>query len=134
MGTAELIRLALTTKLKPFSYISTIGVGAQVQPSAFTEDADIRVISPTRRIDDCYANGYSNSKWAGEVLLAEAHELSGLPVAVFRCDMILTDTRYQGQLNVPDMFTRLMLSLVATGIAPGSFYELAGDGNRQRSH
>ena len=32
------------------------------------------------------------------------------------------------------MFTRLMLSLVATGIAPGSFYELDADGNRQRAH
>jgi fatty acid CoA ligase FadD9 len=27
-----------------------------------------------------------------------------------------------------------MLSLVATGIAPGSFYELAADGNRQCAH
>jgi fatty acid CoA ligase FadD9 len=27
-----------------------------------------------------------------------------------------------------------MLSLVATGIAPGSFYELDADGNRQRAH
>jgi fatty acid CoA ligase FadD9 len=35
---------------------------------------------------------------------------------------------------VPDMFTRMMLSLVATGIAPGSFYELDAEGNRQRSH
>jgi len=32
------------------------------------------------------------------------------------------------------MFTRLMLSLVATGIAPDSFYELDADGNRQRAH
>ena len=35
---------------------------------------------------------------------------------------------------MPDTFTRLMLSLVATGIAPGSFYELDSDGNRQRAH
>ncbi len=48
--------------------------------------------------------------------------------------MILADTTYSGQLNLPDMFTRLMLSLVATGIAPGSFYELDADGNRQRAH
>ena len=48
--------------------------------------------------------------------------------------MILADTTYAGQLNVPDMFTRMMLSLVATGIAPGSFYELDADGNRQRAH
>jgi fatty acid CoA ligase FadD9 len=135
LGTAELIRIALTTKLKQFAYVSTIGVGAGIAPpSAFTEDADVRVISATRKVDDSYANGYGNSKWAGEVLLREAHDLCGLPVSVFRCDMILADTNYVGQLNVPDMFTRLMLSLVATGIAPGSFYETDEDGNRQRAH
>jgi fatty acid CoA ligase FadD9 len=134
LGTAELIKIALTTKIKPYTYVSTIGVGDQIKPAEFTEDADIRVISATRRINDSYANGYGNSKWAGEVLLREAHDLCGLPVAVFRCDMILADTTYAGQLNVPDMFTRMILSLVATGIAPGSFYELDADGNRQRAH
>ncbi|WP_443987502.1 thioester reductase domain-containing protein, partial [Mycobacterium marinum] len=134
LGTAELLRLALTSKIKPYSYTSTIGVADQIPPSAFTEDADIRAISATRAVDDSYANGYSNSKWAGEVLLREAHDLCGLPVAVFRCDMILADTTWAGQLNVPDMFTRMILSLAATGIAPGSFYELAADGARQRAH
>ena len=134
LGTAELIRIALTSKQKPYTFVSTIGVGDQIEPAKFTEDADIRVISPTRKINDSYANGYGKSKWAGEVLLREAHDLCGLPVAVFRCDMILADTTYAGQLNVPDMFTRMILSLVATGIAPGSFYELDADGNRQRAH
>ncbi|ORA08492.1 carboxylic acid reductase [Mycobacterium asiaticum] len=134
LGTAELLRLALTTRQKPFLYTSTIAVGDQIPAGQFVEDADVRTISATRAIDDSYANGYANSKWAGEVLLREAHDLCGLPVVVFRCDMILADTSYAGQLNVPDMFTRMMLSLVATGIAPGSFYELDGDGNRQRSH
>ncbi|WP_193043125.1 carboxylic acid reductase [Mycolicibacterium baixiangningiae] len=134
VGTAELIRLALTTRIKPFTYVSTIGVGAGIEPGRFTEEDDIRVISPTRVVDDSYANGYGNSKWAGEVLLREAHDLCGLPVAVFRCDMILADTTYAGQLNLPDMFTRMMLSLVATGIAPKSFYVLDADGNRRRAH
>src|ERR1700734_2356815 len=134
LGTAELIKIALTTKIKPYTYVSTIGVGDQIRPGKFIEDADIREISATRQIHDGYANGYGNSKWAGEVLLREAHDLCGLPVAVFRCDMILADTTYAGQLNLPDMFTRLMLSLVATGIAPGSFYDLDADGNRQRAH
>ncbi|MGO9507458.1 MAG: carboxylic acid reductase [Mycobacterium sp.] len=134
LGTAELIKLALTTKLKPFSYTSTISVADQIEGSQFTEYADVRVTSATRAISDSYANGYANSKWAGEVLLREAHDLCGLPVAVFRCDMILADTSYAGQLNVPDMFTRMMLSLAATGIAPGSFYELDAAGNRQRAH
>jgi fatty acid CoA ligase FadD9 len=134
LGTAELIRIALTGKQKPYIYVSTVGVGEQITPGQFTEDADIRQISATRQVNDSYANGYGTSKWAGEVLLREAHDLCGLPVAVFRCDMILADTKYAGQLNVSDMFSRLILSLAATGIAPVSFYELDAQGNRQRAH
>ena len=134
VGTAELIRIALTTRIKPFVYVSTIAVGDGVEPGKFVEAADVRQMSPTRTVGDSYANGYGNSKWGGEVLLREAHDLCGLPTSVFRCDMIMADTTYAGQLNVPDMFTRLMLSLVATGIAPYSFYELDADGRRQRAH
>ncbi len=134
VGTAELIRLALTTRLKPFSYLSTVAVAAQIDPAVFAEDGDIREISPVRAVDDSYANGYGNSKWAGEVLLREANDLCGLPVAVFRSDMILADRRYAGQLNVPDIFTRLLLSLIVTGIAPFSFYRTDADGNRSRAH
>ncbi|WP_374025613.1 non-ribosomal peptide synthase/polyketide synthase [Mycobacterium sp. HNNTM2301] len=133
-GTAELIRFAVTARLKPYAYVSTANVGDQVDRSAFTEDADIRAISPTRTIGGGYANGYGTSKWAGEVLLREANDLCGLPVAVFRCDMILADTTYRGQLNVSDIFTRMALSLLATGVAPRSFYQLDAEGNRQRAH
>jgi fatty acid CoA ligase FadD9 len=134
LGTAELIRIALTTKIKPFVYVSTIAVGAGINPADNKEDADVRVVSATRKVDDSYANGYGNSKWGGEVLLREANQQFGLPASVFRCDMILADTTYAGQLNLPDMFTRMMLSLVATGVAPYSFYELGADGKRQRAH
>jgi fatty acid CoA ligase FadD9 len=134
LGTAELIRIALTTKIKPFVYVSTMAVGAGMNPSDNTESADVRVVSATRKVDDSYANGYGNSKWGGEVLLREANEQFGLPASVFRCDMILADTSYAGQLNLPDMFTRMLLSLVATGVAPYSFYELDAAGNRQRAH
>ncbi|MFI9507955.1 carboxylic acid reductase [Nocardia sp. NPDC052566] len=134
VGTAELVQLALTTRLKPINYLSTVAVAAQIEPSVFDEDGDIRDLSPVRVIDESYANGYGTSKWAGEVLLREAHDLCGLPVAVFRSDMILAHSRFAGQFNLPDMFTRLLLSVVATGIAPGSFYETDADGNRQRGH
>jgi len=134
VGTAEVIRLALTSQRKPVTYLSTVAVASQVAPEAFSEAGDIREISAVRSLDDGYANGYGNSKWAGEVLLREAHDLCGLPVAVFRSDMILAHSRYAGQLNVPDMFTRLMLSLLATGLAPKSFYATDAEGNRQRSH
>lgn len=134
VGTAELIRLAITTKLKPFSYISTVAAAVLGEDKVVDEDADIRVASPSRPIDNSYASGYATSKWAGEVLMREAHDLCGLAVAVFRSDMILAHSRYATQLNVPDMFTRLMLSLVATGVAPRSFYVSDARGTRPRAH
>ncbi|RDI18034.1 fatty acid CoA ligase FadD9 [Rhodococcus sp. AG1013] len=134
VGTAEIVRLAITARLKPVDYISTVAVTALPGGGFIGEDVDVRAASPSRALDASYANGYATSKWAGEVLLREAHDLCGLPVTVFRSDMILAHSRYAGQLNVPDMFTRLMLSLVATGIAPRSFYRLDAAGHRQRAH
>lgn len=131
-GTAEIIRLALTTRIKPVTYLSTMAVAMAV-PN-FDEDGDIRTVSPTRHIGAGYANGYANSKWAGEVLLREAHDLCGLPASVFRSDMILTHRLYSGQLNVTDAFTRMLLSLVLTGIAPRSFYQGGTNGDRPRAH
>ena len=134
VGTAELIRLAITTRLKAFTYVSTADVGNQVEAGAFTEDADIRIISAHRANQGGYANGYGNSKWAGEVLLREAHDLCGLPVAVFRSGMIMADPRFTGQLNLSDTVTRMIYSVMLTGVAPGSFYQRDAAGNRQRAH
>jgi fatty acid CoA ligase FadD9 len=134
VGTAELIRLAITARVKRISYLSTIAVASAMEPAVFEEDGDIRLVSAVRPIDDTYANGYANSKWAGEVLLREAHDLCGLPVSVFRSDMIMAHTRYRGQLNLPDMFTRLLLSIVVTGLAPQSFYRTDSAGRRPRAH
>src|SRR6202011_2109248 len=134
VGTAELIRLAITSRIKPVTYLSTVAVALSVDPADFVEDGDIRDVSPVRPIDDSYANGYANSKWAGEVLLRQAHDVGRLPVAVFRSDLILAHSRYAGQLNVPDAFTRLIFSLLATGIAPRSFYQTDAAGNRPRAH
>ena len=134
VGTAELIRLAITTKLKAFTYVSTSDLGRQVEPGLFTEEADIREISASRVVDGSYANGYGNSKWAGEVLLREAYDLCGLPVAVFRSGMIMADPRFTGQLNLTDTVTRMIYSVMLTGVAPGSFYQRGADGQRQRAH
>ena len=134
VGTAELLRIALTTKLKAYTYVSTIGVGDQIQPGTFVEDADVREISATRKINDGYANGYGNSKWAGEVLLREAtrpvrpagrrvplrhdpgrHHLRG---PAEPAGHVHPDDAQPGRHRSP----------------PGSFYELDADGNRQRAH
>ncbi|MGW8976849.1 carboxylic acid reductase [Streptomyces platensis] len=129
LGTAELIRLAVTSRIKQFTYLSTVTVVFGSEAAA-DEAADIRTACGARDLDSSYANGYAASKWAGEVLLREAHDTFGLPVTVFRSNLILAHPRYRGQLNIPDVFTRLVLSLLATGIAPGSFYARGtGDGS-----
>ncbi|MFD3357523.1 carboxylic acid reductase [Streptomyces fradiae] len=131
VGTAELIRLALTRRLKPFTYISSVAVATSLPGgAALDEDSDVRDALPVQPVDGGYAGGYAASKWAGEVLLREAHDLCGLPVTTFRCNMILAHSRYGGQLNVPDMFSRLLFSVLATGIAPRSFYR----GDAARAH
>ncbi len=132
VGTAELIRLAITSKLKRIHHISTLGVNA-VAETLVDEDSDIRLSIPACELDDSYANGYGVSKWASEVLLREAFDLCGLPVAVFRPGMILAHSEYAGQLNVPDMFTRLLFSLITTGIAPSTFYAHDATGGRPRA-
>lgn len=134
VGTAEIIRLAISTRLKPVTYISTVSFTVLPGGGSMGEDEDVRQRIPVRPLDDSYANGYQNSKWAGEVLLHEAHDLCGLPVAVFRPAMTLAHSRYAGQLNVHDRFTRLLFSIVLTGLAPRSFYRLDAKGNPQRAH
>lgn len=135
VGTAELIRLALTERQKRFDYVSTIGVPhLSPEMAVADEDVDVREAVPGVALTDNYASGYAASKWAGEVLLREAHEEFGLPVNVFRPDMILGHSRFRGQINVPDMFTRLLLSIALTGLAPVSFYEAEADGTRPRAH
>ncbi|MFD9792504.1 thioester reductase domain-containing protein [Streptomyces sp. NPDC059070] len=120
-GTAELIRLAVTSRIKQFTYLSTVAV-VFGNAAAADESADIRTACATRDLRGEYADGYAAAKWAGEVLLREAHDTFGLPVTVLRSNLILAHPRHTGQLNVSDVFTRLVLSLLATGIAPGSFY------------
>ncbi|GAA2048391.1 carboxylic acid reductase [Williamsia deligens] len=134
LGTAEIIRLALTSVRKPVTYLSTVGVASEGGPSVLDEDLDIRAASSERAVSEGYANGYGNSKWAGEVLLREAHDLCELPVSVFRSDMILAHSEFAGQLNVPDTFSRLLLTVIATGLAPASFYPREADGSRARAH
>ncbi|MFF8594430.1 carboxylic acid reductase [Streptomyces sp. NPDC015220] len=128
VGTAEVIRLALTTRLKPVTYISSVAVSMARPGDPLDEDSDVRTALAVQPVDDGYASGYATSKWAGEVLLREAHDQCGLPVTVFRSNMILAHSRYAGQLNVPDMFSRLLFSVLATGLAPRSFYRADGDG------
>jgi fatty acid CoA ligase FadD9 len=67
-------------------------------------------------------------------VLRSAQERFGLPVTVFRGDMMLPHRRYHRQVNAPDVFARLLQSLVLTGLAPVSFYGLSPEGRRPTAH
>src|SRR6185295_19825932 len=100
-------------RLKPIVNVSTVAAAMRPGGGVLDEDADVRAETPVRQLDSGrYADGYAHSKWAGEVLLREAHDHFGLPVSVFRSDMILAHSRYLGQINIPDMFTRWLFSVV----------------------
>lgn len=120
-GTSEVLRLALCTRKKPVTFISTIGVNdlvdAQAQPH---EQAELQ---PELHLSDAYAAGYIASKWGAEQLLASAHRLADLPVRIFRCDLVLPGQHYSGQINSNDFLSRLLCSILATGLAPDSFYD-----------
>lgn len=145
VGTAEVVRLAIAAGSVPVTFVSSVAVAGGARPSAsedvapdapaaLDERADIRSTIPEWTVADEYANGYGASKWASEVLLREAHEQHGVPVAVFRSDMVLAHPRWRGQVNLPDVFTRLVWSVLATGLAPVSFVQRTEDGRVQRSH
>ncbi|MEP4050627.1 MAG: thioester reductase domain-containing protein [Litorimonas sp.] len=132
LGTAEIIKFALSKKLKPFDFVSTVAVQANLDMSeGNTENASLK----TRiKLTSHYASGYGVSKWAGEVMLNEAAEQYSLPVNIFRGDMMLAHESFAGQMNSDDMFTRLLFSLIETGIAPRSFYQLDDTGGIKMGH
>jgi fatty acid CoA ligase FadD9 len=131
-GTAGLVNLALTTRLKRFDFVSSTAV-AEIN-AAFGELAEDSPLPESLPLSDGYAAGYGTSKWANEVQLHSAHRRYGLPVNIFRGDMMMPHSRYKGQINETDMVTRLLYSIVMTGLAPASFYEPGPDGGRARAH
>jgi len=131
-GTAELIGLALTDRQKHFDFVSSLAATRFVDR---TDGNDERSpLRPHIELTDDYGSGYGATKWASEILLHSAHQRFGLASSVLRGDMMLPHSRFHGQINVPDVFIRLLFSLVTTELAPWSFYEPRADGQRVRGH
>jgi fatty acid CoA ligase FadD9 len=120
LGTVEVMRLALRRRA-PIGFVSTAGVAAGLG-RIIGEDEDAAALWQRRPVDSGYAVGYSTSKWAGELLMRELAARAGIPVSVFRPSMIMPPRSFAGQVNADDLLTRLLQSLVVTGVAPRSFY------------
>ncbi|MDB4955282.1 MAG: hypothetical protein JWO36_2851 [Myxococcales bacterium] len=123
-GTFEIIRFALEREAMPIHFVSSIGIieGAGV---IAREEQAAEELWPTRAIGsgpDDYAIGYITSKWASEVLLAQSHQRRGVPVNIFRCGVLLPHRHLPDQVNESDAFHRLLSAIIATRLAPISFY------------
>jgi fatty acid CoA ligase FadD9 len=131
-GTASLIGLALADRRKAIDFVSSAAVfGLLDRSKRNDEDSPLMKRVP---LSEGYASGYRASKWAAEHLLHAAGRQFGLPVNVFRGNMMLPHRRFHQQLNADDIFTRLLYSVIVTGIAPSSFYVPAADGSRAKAH
>lgn len=126
LGTAQILRLCTTGRLKRCNYISTNSVSLALlgNRELARESDDTRGLGdgwPLR--SGPHASGYRVSKWAGEVLAQDLSEAYGAPVNVFRCNLILPPARHGQQIHADDFFTRLICSAVFTGLYPESLYE-----------
>lgn len=119
IGTAEVIRFALTERRKPVQFISTIGVAPWAQSKP--DGAKPHSLSTRLPLDKSYAKGYFASKWACEHLLQAAHQEADLPISVVRPALIMPDQELPGEFNPDDILSRLFYSIVVTGLAPASF-------------
>ena len=132
VGTAEIIRFALTAVKKSIDFVSSAAIFGLLDTREVSNEA-----SPLRNsiaLSDDYASGYGASKWASEHLLQQVQKQCGISVNVFRGDMMLPHQLYTGQANTADMFIRLIYSIIHTGLAPYSFFPLNDDGTKVSSH
>ena len=107
-GTREIIRLATCThNYIPIHYISTISVLS----SGITREISIDNISPNDLV-----NGYAQSKWVAEKLIAKANRL-GLPVVIYRLGSICASTE-TGACNRHDLPTLLFAAMMKTKSYP----------------
>lgn len=107
-GTREIIRLAAHTSFCiPIHYISTLSVlSSNINNEVSTDE-----ISPMG-LD----NGYAQSKWVSEKLMAKASRL-GLPVVIYRLGSICASTQ-TGACNQHDMHTLLFAAIMKISCYP----------------
>lgn len=128
VGTVNVIKFSISKRVKAISYTSTVAAVASMQrknKGAIKEDEDAQALyDGGREGKGSYASGYGSTKWGGEVLLKKLNESQlHVPVNIFRCGLILSHSKYLGQINETDFFTRMLCGVVVTGVVPESFYE-----------
>lgn len=118
LGTQEMLRLAVTDRLKPVHHVSTVFVAM----GAIQARAELVLEDEPLSLPQGHDTGYTESKWVAEGLCRLAMQ-RGLPVAVYRPGNILGDTR-SGVSNHDDYITKVLQGCVQLGAAPRRHYPL----------
>ncbi len=109
-GTQEALRLAVTTKAKPFHYVSSLGIILAYQvPEGGQEDDPLDA-------SKCPDVGYFKTKYVAERVVRIARE-RGIPVTIHRIGLIVGDSD-TGVSNVDDFVARMLAGCVQAGYAP----------------
>jgi len=109
-GTQEALRLATTTKAKPFHFVSSLGILLAYQvPEGGQEDDEL---DPSK----CPDVGYFRTKYVAERVVRIARD-RGIPVTIHRIGLIVGDSE-TGVANFDDFVARMLVGCIQVGYAP----------------
>ena len=109
-GTQEALRLATTTKAKPFHFVSSLGILLAYQvPEGGQEDDEL---DPAK----CPDVGYFKTKYVAERVVRIARD-RGIPVTIHRIGLIVGDSE-TGVSNFDDFVARMLAGCIQVGYAP----------------
>ncbi|MBC8945249.1 MULTISPECIES: amino acid adenylation domain-containing protein [Xenorhabdus] len=116
LGTLNVLRFAVSKKIKPLHYMSTIAVFGPVGlfstvPRIY-EDDDITSYLPGLKYD----SGYTQSQWVVEQIIWQARD-RGIPLAVYRPGFIMGDS-LTGASNPNDFISRLVKGCIMINAYP----------------
>jgi amino acid adenylation domain-containing protein/thioester reductase-like protein len=112
IGTKSILKLATYTKAKPVHYISTLDVFESLAGTGVPMIYENDSIAQGNGI----IGGYSQSKWIGERLIADA-KAQGLPTCIYRPGMV-TGHHKTGVSNPEDLMSRLLKTFIQLKSAP----------------
>lgn len=119
-GTKEILKLAVSQKMKPLYYVSTIGVFEQ---DRFSNGQCIRERDTLPSPDGLFF-GYSKSKWVAEKILS-TFQKKGVPISIFRPPSILGDSR-SGICNLDDLLNIMITVITKVGAIPDMDFNMNG--------
>ncbi|WP_071189201.1 non-ribosomal peptide synthetase [Trichormus sp. NMC-1] len=112
LGTQEILRLACLGKTKPVHFVSTTSIFSQSGISG------VQIITEADNSDTypVNTNGYVQTKWVSEKLLATARN-KGIPISIYRIGRVSGHSQ-TGVFNINDLLYKLIIGCIQLGSVP----------------